>query len=169
MIRTAYSLGLSEIYTHTSMSYNHIIRQFYCIFEPINMLKYADMGLGVTDKPTKKTNTRMRSLVGEGIQAATLRVSPDEREILYRNATESFRSINTQVIHTLKGFLRQPVTGSRLAGVKNYSSSNKTELSCSFPLRLPVDLYETLRKESEQSGCTLNSIMRYALYQHPVS
>lgn len=125
------------------------------------------MELIVTDKPIKKRNTRQPSLIGENIQTVTLRVYAPEREILYKNATDSFRSINTQVIHTLRLFLRRPVTGSRVTGVKSYSMAYKGEKICSFGLRLPLPLYTKLREESERSGCSLNAIMRYALFKHP--
>lgn len=110
-------------------------------------------------KPKRKT------IVGDKVKTLTLRTSEAERLILESKAEASFRSLNAQSVHLIKLFLRNSSALRQFEQMKQFNRLDKeTPRLSTLPLRIPVDIHSKLKDQAARSGCTLNCLIRYALF-----
>lgn len=120
------------------------------------------------DNPAQKPKRKpkLKTLVVDKLKTLTLRISEPERADLEAKAEASFRSLNAQSVHLIKLFLRRSMSSRQAELVKEFSmlNSKKYPSVSTLPLRIPVEVHARLKDQAVRSGCSLNCLIRYALF-----
>lgn len=120
--------------------------------------------LTATVKKTARKRPRSTRFLGDEVKSLVVRVRFDERDRLFKDAGDGFRTINAHILYKLQRFFDDK---SNLEAVDAIKEFNKNLLEVSpetFSARLSLDLHSVLKSYSEDVGLSMNAVIRFALF-----